>query len=457
MAHRGSEVRASVRRVLAEPLARTSAGLATSTLLSAVLGIGFWAVAARIFSAKEVGRDSALIAALLALAGIGQLNLNNVFPRFLPQVIAGRGRYVSLGYICSATVSLGLGILFVVIAPRVSPGFQFVNDSPVVLIAFPLAVSAWAIFSLQDAVLTALGKAAWLPIETGLFSVARIVILPIGLALALEHTMFLAYMIPMFAAVAITNWFIAHRALPEAARTTAGDERFSLPARSLAGYLAKDFAGTVAAQLLMAAIPLIVLSMLGAEINAYFYVPFTLVTTFDSLFLSVASSLTTEAARSPQRARELARRSIRWLVTIQLPVAAGVALLAPVILIPYGEQYVKHGTGVLRILVAASVFRAVVFLYGAVSRLEGRAGHLLIVQLASCGLVIGLVGGLAQNLGVVGVGLGWLGAWVVMAAATAGHLRRFIRSGTIWGASAVDEPVAAVMADGTMAHAELSR
>ncbi|MGO9956546.1 MAG: lipopolysaccharide biosynthesis protein [Solirubrobacteraceae bacterium] len=449
MAPRLSAARASVRRVLAEPLARTSAGIATSTLLSAVLGIGFWAVAARIFSAKEVGRDSALIAALLALAGIGQLNLNNVFPRFLPQVIAGRGRYVTLGYICSAAASLGLGILFVVIAPRVSPGFQFVNDSPVVLITFPLAVSAWAIFSLQDAVLTALGKAAWLPIENGLFSVARIVILPIGLALALEHTMFLAYMIPMFAAVAITNWFIANRALPEAARTNAVVQGFNLPVRSLVGYLAKDFAGTVAAQLLMAAIPLIVLSMLGAEINAYFYVPFTLVTTFDSLFLSVAASLTTEAARSPERARELARRSIRWLVTIQLPVAAGVALLAPVILIPYGEQYVKHGTGVLRILVAASVFRAVVFLYGAVARLEGRTGHLLVVQLASCCLVIGLVGGLAQSLGLIGVGLGWLGAWVVMAAATAGHLRRFIRSGTIWGARVVgDRPGPVVVPNG---------
>ncbi len=64
----------------------------------------------------------------------------------------------------------------------------------------------------------------------------------------------------------------------------------------------------------------------------------------------------------------------------------------PVGLIGVGEQYVKHGTRVLRILVAASMFRAVFFLYGAVSRLEGRAGHLLIVQLASCGLVIGLVG-----------------------------------------------------------------
>jgi hypothetical protein len=435
LTHRLSR-REQLRAVLAEPMTRTSAGIAASTLLSAGLGVGFWALAARLFSAREVGRDSALVAALLAIAGIGQLNLNNVFPRFLPQLLNRKGRYVTVGYAWAAAVSFVLGVAFVVIGPDVSPGLRFVRAAPAVTIALPFAVAAWAIFSLQDAVLTGLGKASWLPIENGLFSVARILLLPVILAMGWAHAMFLAYIAPMFAAVAIVNWFIAHRAIADAERIGTSARHLGVSLRAMMGYLTKDFLGTVAAQATMAAVPMLVLSMLGARRNAYFYVPFTLAITFDSLFLSVAGSLTTEGARAPEHARALTKRALLWIVRLQLPLVVLVIVAAPIILIPYGSQYVHHGTTLLRVLMLASCFRSVAFVYGAVARLGGRVGRLLLVQIACAGLVIGGVAVLARPLGLSGIGLGWLGAWIVLAGLTAPELRRFLRAGVLWGSTA---------------------
>jgi O-antigen/teichoic acid export membrane protein len=423
---------AAIKRQLAEPLARTSAGLAASTLLSAVLGVGFWALAARLLSAKQVGRDSALVAALLALAGIGQLNLNNVFPRFLPQAGIRRGRLVSAGYGASAACSFLLGLLFVVVAPDVSTSFAFIHREPLFYVLFPTAVAAWAIFSLQDAVLIALGRAAWLPIENGLFSLARIICIPLTVGLLISHAVFIAYVVPMFGAIAIMNWLIARRELPAAASSS--DQSRGLEWRALFPFLVKDFAGTVTAQLMMSAVPLLVLALLGPTQNAYFYVPFTLVTTMDLLFLSVAASLTTEAARTPARAAELARRAIRWLVRIELPAVACVVLAAPLILLPYGSAYVHHGSELLRLMAVGSCFRSVVFVYGAVARLQGRAGRLLVVQLALAVFVVGAVAFLGVRLGLAGIGLGWLVGWALGAATVAIPLRRFTRNPTVWQA-----------------------
>jgi O-antigen/teichoic acid export membrane protein len=422
-----------IRPRLTDPLARTSVGLAASTAVSAVVGIGFWAVAARIYSAQDVGRDSVLIAALLALSAIGQLNLSNAFPRFLPQVRTGRGRYVSAGYFAAFTFSLILGVAFVVIAPSVAASFGFVHHSPIVYVLFPIAVAAWTIFSLQDAVIVALGRARWLPIENGLFSAARIVVLPVLLLLGCHRGVLLAFVIPMLIAVPVMNWFIVRFALPRAEQPDESVSGHDIQWRELSSFLMKDFVGAALAQVAMAAMPVLVVVLLGARMNAYFYVPFTLILAFDQLFMSVAWSLTTEGARDPERARQSARRAIGWLLRLQLPASLAIVALAPLILRIFGPEYVEHGTLVLRLLAGASSLRAVVSLYGAVARLQGHGGRILALSAGSATSLIGAVALLGSSYGLTGVAIGWLATWGLIAVLCAAPLRAFSHRGVVWG------------------------
>lgn len=449
-------LRQAVSSALSEPLARTSSGLMASTLLSAVLGVGFWALAARTLSARDVGRDSALVAAVLAISAIGQLNLNNSFPRFLPRMRDRLGQRVMIGYAVAAAASLLGGALFVVLAPLASSKFAFAEHDRAVWLLFPLSVSAWTIFSLQDSVIIALGRAAWLPIENGLFSLGRVLILPLVVLLSSGHAVFVAYVVPMFVAVPVMNWFIARRGIPAAAARQATSRGVveAVGWRPLLAFMGQDLAGTALAQLAMMAIPLLVVVLIGTASNAYFYVPFTLITTFDALFLAVAASLTTEGARTPERARELTRRALRWLMLAQVPIAALIALAAPLVLTPYGHAYVTHGTLVLRLLAAASCFRAVVFLYGGVARLRGAGRQLLNLQVAVAVTLVGLVYVLARADGLVGVGLAWLLGWALLAAAVALPLARFARAPHVWGA---DEQAGSATADSPRSSVELDR
>lgn len=398
------------RRHLAEPLNRTSFSLMTSTLLTAVAGLGFWALAARLYPPTTVGRDSALISAMTAIAGITQLNLGNVIVRFLPQVRVRLGSRIVQAYALAAALSLLVGAGFVVVGPLMTRQFSFLRDGWLLTGTFAFAVAASAIFALQDAVLTALGRAPWLPIENGLFGAVKLAALPIVMLLGQGHGVFLAWVVPMFATIPVVNLLIARRALPAAARAqrSAPGNVSEHGRRPLISFVVQDAAGAASSQLAMIALPLVVLGTVGATGAAYFYVPLMLVMTFDLMFQAVAISLMAEAARRPDRIAELTRAAVRRLLRWQLPASAAIVLGAPWILMPFGAAYVHHSTVLLRLFGLASCFRAMHFLYAAAMRLQRRGTRLLSVQLANAILLIGLCSWLGARWGMVGLGLGWL-------------------------------------------------
>jgi O-antigen/teichoic acid export membrane protein len=419
----------AVRRHLAEPLHRTTWGLMASTLVTSVLGVAFWALAARLYEPAVVGRDGALIASIGTVSAICQLNLGNVIVRFLPQVRERVGRRVVEAYALAGFASLLGSLLFIFVAPAVSGEFDFLQEDTLLAVTYVVGVAAWTIFVLQDAVLTALSRASWLPLENGTFSALKIAALPAGLMLATGHGVVLAWVIPALVTVPVMNWLIARRVIPQARQVQrqAPGVVDLFGRRRLVAFLAQDFGGTALAQLAMTAVPLMTVALVGAAENAYFYVPFALVTTFDLMFFGATTSLTTVGARSPERARELTGLLMRRLLTIQVPVAALLVLVAPLLLIPFGPDYVEHGTAPLRLLLAASCCRAVLFLFIAVARLQGNGGRLLLVQAAMTGMLIPLVLLLAPTEGLSGVGLAWLITHAVLALAVVPSLVSFLK------------------------------
>src|SRR5689334_20657750 len=102
-----SEVRsrvAYVRALFDAPLVRNAYSLVGSTLATSLLGVAFWVIAARRFTAVEVGVDSALISTMTFLANVAQLNLTNGFNRFVPTAGHRTRRLVAVGY--GVTVAL---------------------------------------------------------------------------------------------------------------------------------------------------------------------------------------------------------------------------------------------------------------------------------------------------------------------------------------------------------------
>ena len=98
-AERGSPaVSYRLRAHLRDPLFRNGYALICNTVLTSLLGTGYWILAARHYSTGDVGRASAAISTMVLLSGIAQLNLGPALTRFLPRAGGGSARLILGAY-----------------------------------------------------------------------------------------------------------------------------------------------------------------------------------------------------------------------------------------------------------------------------------------------------------------------------------------------------------------------
>jgi O-antigen/teichoic acid export membrane protein len=396
---------------MADPMVRNSIGLIANTGVTSLLGLVFWIVAARSYSSENVGQDSALIAAMITLSSVAQLNLHNALLRFLP-AFAGRSRAVlSYCYFANVLAALILGFGFIEIVPKFTKSLSFLVGSYTLEIMFVGAVALWGVFALQDAVITAIRRSLWIPLENGLFGVAKLLLLPV-LAFSV-HGILLACVIPMAFLVLPVNLLI-YRAIGGPASLHQVAIRQSLPPRrNLLVFLAQDYVGSIANQLTLTVLPILVLSLLGDRANAHFYIPFTIVSAADSIALNISASYTVEAAHRPGELSRLTRDALIRCSAATVCAIAFLIVAAYPLLVVFGHEYARTGVSVMRLLALASPSRAMLVFYAAHCRLTGKGLRIIIVQAAQLILVV-LSVPLFGSKDLLGVAVAWVvSSWAI--------------------------------------------
>ena len=122
------------RAHLSEPLFRNAYSLMVNSIMSSGLGLVFWIVAARMYPSETVGRDSAMVAAMVTLSTICQLNLGNAIPRFMP-LVADPAKALRKLYALSTGLALILSTGFVFVVPHLDEELGVLGD-PAVAISF---------------------------------------------------------------------------------------------------------------------------------------------------------------------------------------------------------------------------------------------------------------------------------------------------------------------------------
>ena len=292
---------AAARRQWSDPLSRGGLALLINTALTAVLGFGYWIIAARLFSTYAVGVAGALVAATTLFSGLGQLNLSGMLMRFLPKAGGKSRRLVLTTYVFAASVSALLTMLSLAVIKLFASPTSPLHLSAVQSIALVLAAAAMAIFTIEDNVLVGLRRAVWVPVENGAFGIAKIaalfILAPIGTAFAL----FSAWMIPLTLTIPVISAVLFFRFLPAAPRprrtTHLGPEFRS----SIIRFAIGDATGGLFTQTWTYLLPILVTASLGASANALFYTSFLFSSTIDQVAANYASPLTVEGAHAPDK------------------------------------------------------------------------------------------------------------------------------------------------------------
>lgn len=427
----GQRRRLQLREHLQTPLYRNAYALIVNTGLTSALGAVYWIVAARVADdTNEVGHVTALISAMMLLSTITQLNLVSVLIRFLPRAGSQTRRLIINSYLlatgCAVVVTTDVIGLFHVFGSHDS----LLNLTGWATVAFVASTAIWSIFSLQDAVLTALRKSVWIPIENALYGAVKIAALFALIPLMGDSDgIFASWNIPTLLAVIPITWLILRRLVPVHAQRTAENEQ-RLEASKIARFVAGDYTAGLFAQASTTFLPILVISVLDAKAAAYFYIAQIIATTLDRVSLSFSSSLTVEAAGHGSDVNRYARSVLKKGLLLVGAAALFVIVFAPWILHVFGKEYSENATTLLRLLALASVPRVVSMVYGSLARLWHKTYQIAMITFAQALILTGGSVLLMDRVGVEGVGYAAIAAQSVIVIVVLPRLLRATRPGT---------------------------
>jgi O-antigen/teichoic acid export membrane protein len=406
----------------ANHLFRNAYALMLNTGVSAVLGLGYWLIAARYYTEDAVGQGSAAIAAMKFLAGLMAVTLTGALTRFIP--VSGRraGRLIFRTYAGSSAIVAFAAAVFLLTLDFWGPSYRFLHGTSHGL-GFIAAVIGWSLLTLQDGVLTGLRSALWVPVGNTIFSAAKLALL-IAIAAAVPTAgVFVSWVAAIALSVIPLGWLVFRRLVPRHVAATAGQGE-PPTTREMGRFVAGDSTGSLFALAVVYLVPVLVASQISSADNAYFYITMTIGGTIDLLAINMGSSLTVEGSHDPSRIAENCRAALRRMARIMVPIVVFLLAFAPHILGVFGRSYASEGTPLLRLLALCSLTRVLIEVFFGVLRAQSRTGLLALLQGVLCVLVLGLTLVLLGPLGIVGAGWAELGSLVVIAAISLVGLRR---------------------------------
>jgi len=393
--------RKELKEHLDDPLFKNSYYLMANTLLISVSGFIFWILAARFYSTEEVGIGAAIISAMSLLYMFSLLGLDIGLIRYLPNE-TDKGEMINSCLMLTALTAFLLSVIFLAGLNIWSPALMVIKENAIFGLAFILFTVATALFQLQSNVFVAFRQAKYSFFQF-IVTILKIGILPLLITLG-AFGIYAANGFASLLAVVIGNIFIlkvypSYKPIPAIKKRVVND----MLHYSFGNYIANIF-GSLPTVIL----PILVVNVLGAAMNAYFYVAWAISLMLMTIPLAISKSLLAEGSFSPEKFRKNVIKSLKFIVVLLIPAIIGVFVFGRYVLWLFGEEYARNSLELLLILSVASVPYAVISVYAAVKRVQQEV--MPVIGVHGFVAMFAIFGGylLMQSMGLIGIGYAWL-------------------------------------------------
>lgn len=360
----------SLRARLQDPLRRGADALIIGTGITSVLGLFFWAIAARWLPTTAVGIGAALMSTVTLLANFSTLGMRNGLLRFLPAAGAATGRLIISCYaLCAGAAMLAAGI-FLMGQPLWAEKLGFLRESPLSMFVFAVGTAAWVVFVLQDQVLIGLRHPGWVPLANGASSLLKILALPL-LASAAAWAIFAATIIPAVLAVIVVGALVLHFARNVAAADPRSATEAKISISTLVRFAGPDHVATLMWLATTDVLTLIVLQVVGAEASAHWYMANTIGYALYLITSNVGSALIAESAHDPEHSVAHARRALLHCTQLVVPAAVIGVMAAPIALRLIGADYAENATATLQVILISAIPQVIVGISVSTARIRG--------------------------------------------------------------------------------------
>jgi O-antigen/teichoic acid export membrane protein len=429
-----------VQRARTDSLVRNSLYLIASTAVTAGLGYLFWAIAAHVFSSRDVGISSAVISLCSTVALLTYLGSSALLIERLPGSEYSSEWNTILVRICLTTAGVTI-LATAAVVPLMARSAEYRSyfDNVTTTAVAVIGAAAWTLVNLfGSAFIAARRSGRFLSIQA-LVSVAKLLfIFPLAAVGAGVVGLPAAWVGSAVVGVCVgAVWLIpgmglgrrpgyrsrrrsatAPMAGPSIHRRARHRRRRGPPAAASVRGLLGQHLTSVGGAVTPLVLPVLVVLRLGVTPNAHFYITWMVGGAFFIVSPAVAWALFAEGVRTRSDLRNVVVKALRVIAAILVPAMVIMIVAGKLILGLFGAPYAAAGYMLLILLAVSAIPDAVSNVAVAVCRVTHRLAYSTVLNLGILTMTLVAAWILMPRLGIAGVGAAWLGAQVVGAVAS---------------------------------------
>lgn len=407
----GINTRDKLKQLLGTRLYSNAIFLILNTATMSLFGFFSWIVVARFYTEAEVGFSSAIISAVGLLASLSMLGMGGSIVRFLPQVERPQD-LINTCYTVGGIIGLIVSAIFLAGLNFWSPSLSFITQNTVFTLVFIGFTLVWIVSRLTDSAFLAKRRAEFTLYKHGIYALLKIP-LPI-LFVLFFHAFGIVASWSIASGIALVISLLLF--LPKLQNHYRPVPTLNL---SLIKHVWRFASSNYAAHMLSEAptllLPVMVVNILGAENNAYFYIAMIMAGLLFAIPAGVASSLFAEGSHFESELKENAIRSLKFTALLLVPATIVLVFTGRWILLIFGESYSVNAMRLLQILAISSLPMVLNHIYSTILRVTNRMRELVIIS-GSVAIAVLVTSYLIMPItGIIGIGYAWLGAESMLA------------------------------------------
>lgn len=385
------------------PVVRNSAYLILTTATGSGLGFVFWVVAARSYSVAEVGLGAAYVSAATLVAAIAELGLGTAIIRFTPTLGPRLPAFLDASLTVVGLAALVGSLAFAISTPLWSSELAGIGAG-VALMLFVAGSTAHAISQVWDRVFVAFEAARLVLLRSGLAAITRIIVLVVlagslGAQGLLVPTVVAATVTSMIAAAGLLRLVLpSYRPMPTMNWRPVGPQ---LP------YALRNHISTLTWSSPAYVYPLLVVTGLGSEVGAQFYVSWMVA----NLAFVIPTAAATAAFARASTAGGISYldffRTVRPVLAFLVLAVAGLIVGGRIVLGFFGEAYTAADALLFPLLLVSALPYAMNTIAIAYHRIDVDTATSLWLPASITGVSLTLSASL-MAYGPAGVAAGWL-------------------------------------------------
>ena len=381
---------------LHDPLLNNSMFIMLTSASSAGFGFIFWLLAAKLYSANDLGTASAIISSLGLIIMLSKFGLDTSIIRFFPG--NDKKKIFSTSVIVTTFFAVLFGMIFTVFVDMLAPELHMLK-SPVNAGLYLLFLAANSGTALSCISFVAVRKASFQFIQSIVVGSRIVFLIPFVLlgAVGIFCSVGISFIFALVTAYILLvksgirpGFLLDWKFLDMAFHYSAGN------------YIAGLF--MVGPGLIL---PIIVLNVLGAEQAAYYYIAYAIATLIFKIPYAFSTSLFVEGSHG-EELKKAVTRSLLFSFLLLIPASVILYVCSYWVLGLVNAEYATGGAGLLKLLIMAGLFSGVNSTYFAIKRVQKDVKELIVLSGIIGGLVIGTGYIFMPMFGVIGAGYAWL-------------------------------------------------